>query len=318
MPSFITPHTIDNSFFDMYLFRLFTVTWFYLSFVQSPTAHGQAGDTTAGSPRKGSYLYFGQPRIEDNSMLLEEAVNQEKGFIQHISTIRWEDMDAGGFVITYSEEIPLFKDRHQISFILNYPVRDGVIAGEKINGFGDMVISYRPMIGDKRDWALVVPRATLILPTGDPQKALGDGAWGTELGLAVTKRISRRLISHYNVSYSARWKADRYFSGGPSVASKHYEKNLHEQVFGASVTYLAHKNFNFLLETQSLSSGDIEEDGRTIRQNTVLVNPAFRFAFDIGDVQVVPGFGVPLSFGSGELKSAGALIYLSLEPDHTR
>lgn len=74
------------------------------------------GQTSSGSG-KGSYLYYGQPAIEDNSFLIEEAINQEAGVIQHIFTTAYAD---GDIVYSYTQELPLRNDRHQLSFGLSY------------------------------------------------------------------------------------------------------------------------------------------------------------------------------------------------------
>ena len=41
---------------------------------------------------------------------------------------------------------------------------------------------------------------------------------------------------------------------------------------------------------------------------------AFRMAFDIGNVQIVPGAGFPLNFTNGRFESTGGFLYLSIEP----
>jgi hypothetical protein len=56
---------------------------FLLFLLTSLMAVGQT-DAIKDVPRKGSYLYFRQPAFEDNSFLLEEAITQEKGILQHI------------------------------------------------------------------------------------------------------------------------------------------------------------------------------------------------------------------------------------------
>src|SRR6187549_1957396 len=77
-------------------------------------AHAQDADTI---PKKGSYLSYGQPSIEDNSMLIEEAFNQEAGVIQHISNFI---IDDGNFVYAYTQEIPIPNEKHQLSFGVSY------------------------------------------------------------------------------------------------------------------------------------------------------------------------------------------------------
>src|SRR5688572_13337603 len=139
-----------------------------------------AQDTTAVKPKKGSYLYYGQPSIEDNSMLIEEAFNQEAGVIQHISNFV---VDDGNFVYAYTQEIPIPNEKHQLSFGVSYAAMqkpEGSLFNNNFltNGFGDILVNYRPMLMDKNDWALVIPRFTLIAPTGNAWYGLGFGGWG--------------------------------------------------------------------------------------------------------------------------------------------
>jgi purine-binding chemotaxis protein CheW len=57
-----------------------------------------------------------QEPIKDNSFLIEEAYNQERGVVQHISTL---SRTAGGdWMYTFTQEWPLPDERHQVSFTL--------------------------------------------------------------------------------------------------------------------------------------------------------------------------------------------------------
>src|SRR6187399_2539959 len=122
-------------------------------------------------PKKGSYLQYGQPSIEDNSMFIEEAFNQETGIIQHISNLI---VSKGDIIYSYTQEIPLADVKHQLSFGMSYnafkssEASKQIFAGQYLtNGLGDLYINYRPLLFGKNAWALVIPRFTLIAPTGD-------------------------------------------------------------------------------------------------------------------------------------------------------
>src|SRR6187455_218452 len=136
-------------------------------------AHAQDADSI---PKKGSYLYYGQPSIEDNSMLIEEAFNQEAGIIQHISNFVFS---GGNFGYNYTQEIPLADVKHQFSFGVSYaslkkPENLSQFTKNYLtNGLGDVFLNYRPMIWGKNDWALVIPRFTVIVPTGNSRYGLG-------------------------------------------------------------------------------------------------------------------------------------------------
>jgi hypothetical protein len=265
---------------------------------------------------KGSYLHYGQPRIEDNSMYIEEAFNQETGIIQHITNLVRDDNTKEEMMFSYTEEIPLYKDRHQFSFTVNCPIRRDFTGQGSGSGLGDTFINYRWMVFDKKDVVLMVPRLTLVVPTGDEERGMGDGAFGLQTTLAVTKRLSRKFTSHCNIGYTYLFNADRYFDLGGDIV--HHQHDLPAANAGLSVVYNLFRGVNLMLEGIAVRETDVTASGSLVHNATFIVNPAFRFGFDIGKVQIVPGIGFPLTFLSGNLQSTGTFFYLSLEPDHTR
>lgn len=274
---------------------------------------------TGPQPAKGSYLYYGQPNIEDNSMFIEEAFNQETGVIQHISNFIFDDFEGGDQAYAYTMEIPMAGDRHQFSFTLSYPFLNNAAPGSSSSsGFGDVLLNYRPMLMDKNDWALLIPRFTLILPTGDSRNGFGEGAWGGQFNLALTKRLTSRLTSHYNAGYTFLAQADRHSINTTTSTVETREVNLHSYNVGASAIYLVSDNLNLMLEYVSSFEGDLMEDGDIGREHLLTLNPGFRCAFNIGKVQIVPGLGVPLFFTDSRLDRTGGFIYLSIEPDYTK
>src|SRR5687768_6106818 len=79
------------------------------------------------------------PPIQDNSFLIEEAYNQEAGVVQHIST--FETAAEEGWAYSFTQEWPLFSQRHQLSFTL--PVAHVEGAGLDATGLGDVMVNYR-------------------------------------------------------------------------------------------------------------------------------------------------------------------------------
>ena len=58
------------------------------------------------------------PGIQDNSFLVEEAYNQERGMVQHINTLSrmWNSKDL---IYTFTQEWPMpGNPRHQLSYTL--------------------------------------------------------------------------------------------------------------------------------------------------------------------------------------------------------
>jgi hypothetical protein len=275
-----------------------------------------AQDTTAVKPKKGSYLYYGQPSIEDNSMLIEEAFNQEAGVIQHISNFI---VDDGDFVYAYTQEIPMPNERHQFSFGVSYAAMkkpEGALFGNNFltNGFGDILLNYRPMLMDKNDWALVIPRFTLIAPTGNARYGLGFGGWGGQFNLAVTKRLNSKLTTHWNGGFTRIWNADSYKYLSDGTPERIYEKDLTFKNVGASLIWLVAPKFNLMVEYVSAFDKKISDSGSLDIDNSTVINPGFRFAIDMGKVQIVPGMGVPINFSNGSFANTAVFFYLSIEP----
>jgi len=268
-------------------------------------------------PKRGSYLYYGQPAIEDNSMLIEEAFNQEAGIIQHISNFVFND---GNFAYNYTQEIPLADVKHQLSFGVSYaklkkPTNITDLTHSYItNGLGDIFINYRPMLWGKNDWALVIPRFSLIVPTGNSRYGLGSGSWGGQFNLAVTKRIGPRITTHYNAGYTLMTKADHYTITSDGQPVLLYEKNLSTTNLGMSAIFLVTSKLNLMVEYVGAYGKEMQDDGLLTPLKTSIINPGIRLAFDIGNVQIVPGVGVPMNFANGKYESTGGFIYLSIEP----
>lgn len=268
-------------------------------------------------PKKGSYLSYGQPDIEDNSMLIEEAFNQEAGVIQHISNFI---VDHGDYTYAYTQEIPLADVKHQLSIGLSYASFHKPEGYELYNsnyltkGLGDLFINYRPMLRGKNDWALVIPRFTLIIPTGNARYGLGSGGWGGQFNLAVTKRLNSKITTHYNAGYTLIKKADYYSYATDGTPALKFQRNVPTANIGASVIWLVHPKFNLMTEYVSSFGNAINDEGNLDTDNVTIVNPGFRFAVNVGKCQVVPGFGMPLNFSNGQFTGSGGFFYLSIEP----
>ena len=291
--------------FAWLLFFLVSCTWVY----------GQI-EEFKDIPKKGSYLYYGQPAFEDNSFLLEEAINQEKGITQYVSNFYFDNIRGGDFLYTFSQDIPISHLRHQISYMVPYQVLNSPASGEKSNGLGDINIEYNYMVTGKKDWAMVVPGFSVILPTGKAISGQGTGGMGGKISLAITKRLSHKIVTNYNLGYTYISSADRYtasISGGKVLS---YEKDLQYKNLGASIIWYQTRKFNWLLEGTSSFLTDIKADGTLSRSNQITINPGFRFAIDHNRIQIVPGFSMPSIFVDGKFDRTGVFFYLSFEGEY--
>lgn len=235
---------------------------------------------------------FDFERIEDNSFLIEEAYNQEPKVIQHISAFQYL-MDKTWFY-TFTEEWPLIGQKHQIS--LTIPV-----SGFSYSGLGDMILNYR-FQAFLRQRTAFSPRISVILPTGDSKRGLGNGVPGYQLNLPFSFIATRRFVTHYNLGTSFTFAARNPDDSRSDIITLSY---------GASVIYLLSQNFNFMLEMSGNTIKTKSANLNAVTRSSVVINPGFRMAFNFkSGLQIVPGLAFP--FGRGK-DNYGIFLYLSFE-----
>ena len=238
-------------------------------------------------------------QIQDNSFLVEEAYNQESGVVQHISTFA---RPSGGDAWAYSftQEWPLGGISHQLSYTI--PV-------ENIEGFGtgigDVALNYRhQLLGNPEAATVFAPRLSLLLPTGDHEEGRGAGAVGLQTNLPLSLVLAPYLVTHWNAGATLTPSARSPLGEEATTASF----NL-----GASAIWLVHPSFNLMVEALWLSTASVVSAGRTGRDESVLLNPGFRGAFNLAnDLQIVPGVAYTFDLGSGPDEDA-LFVYLSFE-----
>jgi hypothetical protein len=235
-------------------------------------------------------------QIQDNSFLLEEAYNQETGVVQHISA--FERASGGDWAYAFTQEWPLGGIRHQLSYTI--PI-------ESIEGFGtglgDVALNYRHQLAGNPDARTVVAsRLSILLPTGDEEEGRGAGAIGFQLNLPLTLVLSNEIVTHWNVGATVT----------PSARSPLGEKATTTAFnLGASVVWLFRPSFNFLVEAVWDGARTVVGNGRTVPDESLVLNPGVRFAFDLpGDLQIVPGLAYIIDSGAAE---NGLFFYLSFE-----
>jgi hypothetical protein len=243
------------------------------------------------------------PDIADNSFLLEEAYNQEYGVVQHISgfTRNWESKD---WIYSFTQEWPVNPaPRHQLSFTI--PVISSSLPGVG-GGIGDVLLNWRYQVtGDSSARVAFSPRASLVLHTGDSRRGRGDGTLGVQLNLPLSVRLHRRLVTHWNAGATLLPRAKNELNQRAAT----YGYNL-----GQSFIWKINPRFNWMLETVFESGESVTAPGLTQRENTLLMNPGFRWAYNFeSGLQIVPGISFPVVAAGSGRGSAGFLIYLSFE-----
>jgi hypothetical protein len=243
-----------------------------------------------------------QPAIEDNSFLIEEAYNQDPGVVQHISTVTLTGPNRRDAVLGFTQEWPFRGQRHQLSYSLLYQIQQG----DAPDGFGDLLLNYRQQLRDADPWA-VAPRLSLILPTGSERKGLGAGTLGGQVNLPVSVRIGPALAAHLNAGMQVLARVrDSAAAGGAT------HRTLTTYTLGASLIGPVTRPVNLMLEFVQAWTGTIQPGGGVTHEATSTVSPGLRFALNFGETQVVPGVGIPITFGDGDHTTA-LLLYFSVE-----
>ena len=219
------------------------------------------------------------PGIADNSFLIEEAYNQERAVVQHISALMWHPSD-GAWAYTFTQEWPLAGQTHQLSY--SVPIaRPGSTGGTE---FGDIALNYRYQLvrsGEPGEGGrvAVAPRVTLLM--GNSSNGLG-----LQANLPVSVIVTPRLVAHANAGATvARRRADALNLGG-------------------SMIWLARPAVHLLLEATWSREGDV---------STWLLSPGVRWAHNLAKgLQIVPGIGIPVGIGPNAGERA-VFFYLSFE-----
>jgi hypothetical protein len=242
-----------------------------------------------------------EPRpIQDNSFLVEEAYNQERGVVQHISAFA-RTIGGDAWAYAFTQEWPLGGLRHQVSYTLLVSRADE--PGGSV-GLGDVALNYRYQIGNAEGSPVAfAPRLTALLPVGSSRKGLGAGGPGVQLNLPLSIALPAiALHSNAGVTYTPRARD----ALGDRAPTARYN-------FAQSLVWLVHPKLNLLLEVVGARTQDVVGPDRTSWNTELLLSPGVRGALDFrSGLQIVPGLAFPVGVGpsSGE---RSVLVYLSFE-----
>jgi hypothetical protein len=243
------------------------------------------------------------PIIQDNSFLIEEAYNQERGIVQHISTFRTH-RGSSDFEGQFTQEWPLGGITHQISYDLP------LIRANKETGIGDVRINYRyQLIGSGDTQLAMAPRVSVALPTGDWRRDRGSGGFSVETLVPVSYVISPLFTTHVNI-------------GGDVTPSARNSKGDRATTYGLtlghSLILTGHPNIHFLVETLYTRELQVVGKDATEWSDDLVVSPGVRGAFNFASgLQIVPGVAVPIGVGPSH-GQRGAFLYLSFEHPFSR
>ncbi len=241
--------------------------------------------------------------IEDNSYFIEEAYNQEDGVVQHISNGYYTMSPSKDFMYSFTQEWPVKSQKHQFSYTIGY----SWLNSNEVNGIPDFLFNYRYQLTGHDDFITLAPRFSVILPTGSEKKGLGNGVWGYQLNLPMSKRLTNGLVLHANVGYTILPGIKSVDLLGKEVKNNQWNINA-----GGSLIWLATPKLNLMLEVLQNISKVPNPVGKMESVNQTIVSPGFRYAIDINNLQIVPGFAVPTSIVDGK-SDTGIFFYLSFE-----
>jgi hypothetical protein len=242
------------------------------------------------------------PIVQDNSFLMEEAYNQEKGIVQHINAFRAQ-RGSSDFDYSFTQEWPIGGQTHQLSYDLP------VVRSARETGIGDVRINYRyQLVGSGETRVAVSPRLSVTFPTGDWKKGRGSGAAGIETMLPVSYVLSKLFTTHSNVGLALTPSA----RNAAGARADSYALTL-----GQSLVMTVHPNIQPLVEAVYTREQDVAGENSTAWRDDFVISPGVRVAFNFASgLQIVPGFAIPIGIGpsSGD---HGMFFYLSFEHPFT-
>jgi len=212
--------------------------------------------------------------ILDNSFLVEESFNQERGVFQNIFT--WALDRDGSWAASFTQEWPVPSVSHQLSYTL------AVADTGSATGFGDLLINYRYQLrAETAGGPALSPRFSVILPTGRGDRGLGDDVVGVQVNMPASKQFGDFYL-HANAGFT--WLPD--VQSTPHVA-------------GSSIWRVA-PMLNLMLEAF------------VALDEFATISPGFRRGWNLGDHQLVVGAAVPFTRRDGDVNAA-LLTYFSYE-----
>jgi hypothetical protein len=243
------------------------------------------------------------PPIEDNSFLVEEAYNQERGIVQHIST--WQHAPLGrAWAYTFTQEWPAPTIKNQLSYTIPIVRTDIPDASPRL---GDIALNYRRQLHDD-DGVYFAPRLTLLIPTGSASEGSGTGGLGYQGNLPLTLELSRFVSTHTNV-------------GGTIIPRGETDEGdrlrLANLTLAQSVIVMPSATFNLMLETVWSRTTSRIAGVDAPRDQWTTISPGARYAFNFSSgLQIVPGLAFPITVrghrGSTNANT-GVFAYLSFE-----
>jgi len=227
-------------------------------------------------------------QILDNSFLVEEAFNQEKGIVQNIVGFARQ---GGEWALSFTQEWPAPGVRHQLSYTLS---ADSVTRRAE---FGDVYLNYRyQLLEEGPGRPAFAPRFTAIVPSGPQSTGAG------EAGL------------QFNAPFSKQ-RGDFYFhwGGGLTWLPRGGRADLTSPFLAGSTIYRLRPMLNLMLESVFERVASEELPGQVASTSVLTISPGIRGGWTVApDTQLILGLAVPVT-RSGSETSTGIFCYFSYE-----
>ena len=227
--------------------------------------------------------------IRDNSFFIEEAFNQEKGVVQHISNLL-VNSHFSNFAFSFTQEWPIRSEKNQLSYTIPY------LFSGSYSHFGDILINYRYQLLEQNHMYLA-PRISLVLPTGYRED--GNANRGIQINLPFSYEWKDELAFHLNFGTTQVWR-----NKNDSI------RNTFILNYGGSVIWLINSHINLMSEIvyYDLYNGSADHYSR---EQSLIFNPGLRGAINFKNgLQIVPGFSTWFDVINHE---NGFFFYLSFE-----
>ena len=207
------------------------------------------------------------PRIEDNSFLVEEAYNQERGVVQHITT--WQrSLRSEAWDFSFTQEWPFLTQSHQLSYTF---LLGSTRAGTE---FGGLAINYRYQLLPTAARVTIAPRISALLPARREHL-------GVQLAVPVSVKLADALVGHWNGGVTRTTRVTTLYN------------------VGGSLVWLARPTFNVLCELVWA-----EEDGASALLLNPGIRWAHNLS---SGLQIVPGMAFTYGLGPSKGVRAGFL-----------
>lgn len=227
--------------------------------------------------------------IRDNSFLIEEGYNQERGVVQHILVHRtdWQVDGPNDAVIDFefTQEWPLWGQKVQGSYTV--PIETQF---EGANAHLRYQLSSEP-----QDGYSVAPRLSFLLHY-DSDLDLKN-MLGYQINIPISKELDRKRMIHANLGAT--------FEPPPPGYTLYWEEGMWVYNLGVSGIYALRPNLHAMAELLSFTSEGQEP--------SYIANPGARYAVNqASGAQWVFGASAPISFQQ-DIDGYGFLLYLSFE-----